>query len=156
MTVMEEIDSKLSGLFGISTSPMSAGCVDLKLELLGNLLLLYDETWQLKGCRLVMGNIQVGQLGEGPTLGNERAASVKRLKKWLKAADLGHLVSGNLVEGKRFCRLVTGLMDKVERRHGGEGKLRSKVLHFVMSAIINFTTQNYCQGKGVSSEGNEE
>jgi hypothetical protein len=103
--ILEEIDSKLCSVFQIRTNPMTCSNGDLKMELLTNLLLLYDETWTVEGPRVVIGNHQ----RTTPNKDMKRVLVQKKVRKWLQVADLGHLVAGgeaetSLVEGKKFSR----------------------------------------------------
>ena len=102
---------------------------NLKLELLANLLFLYDDSWNLdkEGGRLVVGH-NIYSMQTSPDMVNKPIVS-KKLRKWLKLAELGHLVSdgASLVENKnKFGRLVTGLMDRLEHKLGVEG-VRARV-----------------------------
>ena len=102
---------------------------NLKLELLANLLFLYDDSWNLdkEGGRLVVGH-NIYSMQTSPDMLNKPIVS-KKLRKWLKLAELGHLVSdgASLVENKnKFGRLVTGLMDRLEHKLGVEG-VRARV-----------------------------
>ena len=83
------------------------GDSNLRLELLANLLYLYDESWSLvasQGGRVVVGHNYNSMQGEADI--RDKAGVSKRLKKWLKLAELGHLVSdgGSLVDNKKFSR----------------------------------------------------
>ena len=102
---------------------------NLKLELLANLLFLYDDSWNLdkEGGRLVVGH-NIYSMQTSPDMVTKPIVS-KKLRKWLKLAELGHLVSdgASLVENKnKFGRLVTGLMDRLEHKLGVEG-VRARV-----------------------------
>ena len=102
---------------------------NLKLELLANLLFLYDDSWNLdkEGGRLVVGH-NIYSMQTSPDMLTKPIVS-KKLRKWLKLAELGHLVSdgASLVENKnKFGRLVTGLMDRLEHKLGVEG-VRARV-----------------------------
>jgi len=121
--VDEEIQSKLSDVFHIRTGAVSNGSQAHRVELLANLLYLYDESWSLEGdgVKVVVGNHQEQEVKTG----NEsvKPQVLKKVKKWLMLAELGHLVTGDssIVEGKKFRRLITGMMDRLEHKLGVDG-----------------------------------
>jgi len=120
-TVAEEIELKLSNVFQIRTGAVLGGNECLRVEVLANLLYLYDDSWSLEGegVRVVVGNHQEVKSNQG----SAKPHVLKKVKKWLMLAELGHLVTGDtsLVEGKKFSRLVTGMMDRLEHKLGLEG-----------------------------------
>ena len=81
--------------------------MNLKLELLANLLYLYDNSWSLEheGTWIV-----VGQTNNGTQQPEDlkKPAVMKKLKKWLTLSELGHLLEKgpNLVDPRKFGRLV--------------------------------------------------
>jgi len=124
--VDEEIELKLSNVFFIRTDAVTKFHEAHRVELLANLLYLYDESWNLEedGVRVVVGSRQEDKLNPDPL----KSATFKKVKKWLTLAELGHLVMGDssIVETKKFLRLMTGLMDRLEHKLGMEG-LRARV-----------------------------
>ena len=123
-------------------------CVDtnLRLEVLANLLHLYDDSWSLEteGARVVVGH-NYYNMQQQPDLAT-KPVLVKRIRKWLKLAELGHLVTGdgsaaNLVEAKRFPRLVTGLMDRLEHKLGVDG-VRARVRVVASNQMKNKGKEN--------------
>ena len=80
---------------------------NLRLELLANLLYLYDDSWSLdagEAGRVVVGHNFYSMQAEAEI--TNQAGVTKRLRRWLKLAELGHLVSdgGSLVDTKKFSR----------------------------------------------------
>ena len=81
---------------------------NLKVELLANLLYLFDNTWSLEqeGVRVVVGHASqvMQQLPEDM----KKPAIVRKIKKWLTLSELGHLLGEgqNIVESRKFGRLV--------------------------------------------------
>ena len=80
---------------------------NLKLELIANLLYLYDDSWSLgpgEGARVVVGH-NIYNMTQQPEL-SSKPGVVKKLRRWLKLAELGHLVTdaASLVENKKFGR----------------------------------------------------
>jgi len=124
--VDEEIELKLSNVFFIRTDAVTKFHEGHRVELLANLLYLYDESWNLEedGVRVVVGGRQEEKLNPDPL----KSATFKKVKKWLMLAELGHLVTGDssIVETKKFLRLMTGLMDRLEHKLGMDG-LRARV-----------------------------
>jgi len=84
--VDEEIQLKLSDVFHIRTGAVSNGSQAHRVELLGNLLYLYDESWSLEGdgVKVVVGNHQEQEVKTG----NESVQPqvLKKVKKWLMLA----------------------------------------------------------------------
>ena len=78
------------------------------MELVANLLYLYDTSWSLEqeGARVVVGHAYqvMQQLPEDM----KKAAIVRKIRKWLTLAELGHLVGEgqNIVESRKFGRSV--------------------------------------------------
>ena len=78
---------------------------NLKLELIANLLYLYDDSWRLgpdEGGRVVVGH-SIYNMSQQPEL-TSKPGVTKKLRRWLKLAELGHLVTDSLVETKKFGR----------------------------------------------------
>ena len=80
----------------------------LKVELLANLLYLYDASWSLEqeGVRVVVGHAYhvMQQLPEDM----KKPAIVRNIRKWLTRSELGHLLGEGqtIVEPRKFGRLV--------------------------------------------------
>ena len=78
------------------------------MELLANLLYLYDANWSLEqeGARVVVGHAYhvMQQLPEDM----KKPAIVRKIRKWLTLTELGHLLGEgpNIVESRKFGRLV--------------------------------------------------
>ena len=78
------------------------------MELLANLLYLYDTSWSLEqeGARVVVGHAYhvVQQLPEDM----KKPAIVRKIRKWLSLCELGHLLGEgpHIVEQKKFGRSV--------------------------------------------------
>ena len=78
------------------------------MELLANLLYLYDATWSLEqeGARVVVGHAYhvMQQLPEDM----KKPAIVRKIRKWLTLSELGHLLGEgpNIVESRKFGRSV--------------------------------------------------
>ena len=148
--VLEELDSKLASTFQIKNKPMTSGDeVDklevfilhfliltatipgLKLELLqllSSLLRLYDESWKIEGTRVIFGQ-QSKSTERSHQL--KRTQDQKRLRGFLRLADLGHLaVEGEPLVGKKFSRLISGVVSKLETRYGSAlpSKVRSMTI----------------------------
>ena len=70
-----------------------------RVELLANLLYLYDESWRLEGGRIVVGNTARSAQPSGDQEGG-LAKPMKKLKKWLALAELGHLARGEVTAMK--------------------------------------------------------
>jgi len=114
--VLEELDSKLASTFQIKNKPMTSGDEVDKLELLSSLLRLYDESWKIEGTRVVFGQ-QSKSAERSHQL--KRTQDQKRLRGFLRLADLGHLaVEGEPLVGKKFSRLISGVVSKLETRYG--------------------------------------
>ena len=127
--VEKDIEKKLNDVFQIKTGAVLNGDSNLRLELLANLLYLYDDSWSLEageGARVVVGHNYYSMQAEAEI--TNKPGVTKRLRRWLQLAELRHLVSdgGSLVDNKKFSRLVTGLMDRLEHKFGREG-LRTRV-----------------------------
>jgi len=123
--VDEEIELKLYNVFHIRTNAVANGDEAHRIELLANLLYLYDESWNLEkeGLKVMVGSYQEKTQSE-PV----KTLVFKKVKKWLTLAELGHLVTGDssIVESKKFRRLMTGMMDRLEHKLGMEG-LKARV-----------------------------
>jgi len=123
--VDEEIELKLYNVFHIRTDAVANGDEANRIELLANLLYLYDESWNLEkeGVKVLVGSHQEKTHPE-PV----KTIVFKKVKKWLMLAELGHLVTGDIsiVESKKFRRLMTGMMDRLEHKLGMEG-LKARV-----------------------------
>jgi len=98
--VLEELDSKLSSTFQIKNKPMTNGDEVDKLELLSSLLRLYDESWAIEGTRVIFGHHQ----GKGTERSHQlkRSQEQRKLRGFLRLADLGHLAAeGESLVGAR-------------------------------------------------------
>ena len=85
-------------------------------QLLSSLLRLYDESWKIEGTRVVFGQ-QSKSAERSHQL--KRTQDQKRLRGFLRLADLGHLaVEGEPLVGKKFSRLISGVVSKLETRYG--------------------------------------
>ena len=85
-------------------------------QLLSSLLRLYDESWKIEGTRVIFGQ-QSKSCERSHQL--KRAQDQKRLRGFLRLADLGHLaVEGEPLVGKKFSRLISGVVSKLETRYG--------------------------------------
>ena len=65
--VSREIDQKLQDIYQIRTAALLSDDPNLRLELLANLLYLYDTSWSLEqeGARVVVGQVVPGSMGPG-------------------------------------------------------------------------------------------
>jgi len=131
MEVDREIDKKLNDVFQIRTGAILSCDKNLKLELIANLLYLYDDSWLLEteGGRIVVGH-NINNMQKEPDLFNKPQVQ-KQLRRWLKLAELGHLVADgtSLVDSKKYGRLITGLMDRLEHKLGLDGvKARVRIV----------------------------
>ena len=100
----------------------------LLFQLLSSLLCLYDETWKIEGARVVFGQ-QSKNTERSHQL--KRAQDQKKLRGFLRLADLGHLAAeGEPLVGKKFSRLISGVVSKLETRYGSTlpSKVRSMTL----------------------------
>ena len=97
---------RLSAFF--RTGALLSDDSSLKMELLANLLYLYDATWSLEqeGARVVVGHAYhvMQQLPEDM----KKPAIVRKIRKWLTLSELGHLLGEgpNIVESRKFGRSV--------------------------------------------------
>jgi len=131
MEVDREMDKKLNDVFQIRTGAILSCDKNLKLELIANLLYLYDDSWLLEteGGRIVVGH-NINNMQKEPDLFNKPQVQ-KQLRRWLKLAELGHLVADgtSLVDSKKYGRLITGLMDRLEHKLGLDGvKARVRIV----------------------------
>ena len=80
---------------------------NLKVELLANLLYLYDTSWSLEkdGLRVVVGHTHHIIHQQQPEY-LKKPAVVRKIKKWLSLSELGHLLGegSNLVDPRKFGR----------------------------------------------------
>ena len=78
---------------------------NLKLELLANLLYVYDNSWSLEqeGSWIIIGHTNQHHPED-----LKKPAVVKKIRKWLTLSELGHLlVEGpNLVDPRKFGRSI--------------------------------------------------
>ena len=77
-----------------------------RVELLANLLYLYDESWRLEGGRIVVGSTARSAQPSGDQEGG-LAKPMKKLKKWLALAELGHLARGEVTACNENCNALT-------------------------------------------------
>ena len=85
---------------------------------------LYDESWAIEGTRVIFGHHQ----GKGTERSHQlkRSQEQRKLRGFLRLADLGHLAAeGESLVGKKFSRLISGVLSKLETRYGSS--LPSKV-----------------------------
>ena len=155
--VSREIDQKLQDIYQIRTAALLSDDPNLRLELLANLLYLYDTSWSLEqeGARVVVGHAYhvVQQLPEDM----KKPAIVRKIRKWLTLCELGHLLGegSQIVEQKKFGRLVTGLMDKLEQKLGLVG-LRVRVRTVASQAAKTRGKENLrasCEVPGTTRTG---
>ena len=105
------LDCRLSALF--RTGALLRDDSSLKMELLANLLYLYDANWSLEqeGARVVVGHAYhvMQQLPEDM----KKPAIVRKIRKWLTLTELGHLLGEgpNIVESRKFGRLVFNILN---------------------------------------------
>ena len=99
----------LSALF--RTGALLSDDFNLKVELLANLLYLYDTSWSLEqeGARVVVGHAYHVMQQRPEDM--KKPAIVRKIKKWLTLTELGHLLGEgqNFVETRKFARLVCSL-----------------------------------------------
>ena len=71
---------------------------------MANLLYLYDDSWSLETGRVVVGHNFYSMQAEAEI--HNKAGVTRSLRRWLKLAELGHLVSdgASLVDNKKFSR----------------------------------------------------
>jgi len=109
--ILSEIDCKLKK-FNIKCKPMIQDESNVKIDLLSSLLLLYDSSWTVPTTRSLVGipkytnNMQLIQ-----------PPAMKKIKKYLGLIGLGHLAVDSLLDGLRFSRTVTALIDKLEQKY---------------------------------------